>query len=142
LNWAERDQEPHASVYCLYQTLLRFRRTEPALIASEPSSFEVTAINESAILLVRHAAAGPSLIVIVQLRGAGMVDLSGIRGQGSGVRNQGSRVGSQGSEGRRWQTVLTTEDPEFCHDPNAPEIDLSLPAARFRRPGAVILRGW
>jgi maltooligosyltrehalose trehalohydrolase len=122
LNWAERDREPHASVYRLHQALLRFRRTEPALLASEPGCFEMTAINESALLLVRHAASGPTVLIIVQLRGAGAVDLS-------------ERWG-----GGRWQTCLTTEDSEFCLDPRVPDIDLSLAAVRFVRPGAVILR--
>ena len=122
LNWAERDEEPHALVYRLYQVLLRFRRTEPALVTSETGCFEVTAINESALLLARHAASGPTVLIIVQLRGAGAVDLS-------------ERWG-----GRQWQLHLTTENPEFCNDPNAPKIDLSLPAMCFDRPGAVILR--
>jgi maltooligosyltrehalose trehalohydrolase len=140
LNWAERDQEPHVSVYRLYQALLRFRGTEPALIASEPGCFEVTAINDSAIFLVRPATSGPTLLVIVQLRGAGVADLSGIWNQESGVRSRESGVRNQEYELGHWQTVLTTEDPEFCHDPSAPEIDLSHPAVRFLRPGAVILR--
>jgi maltooligosyltrehalose trehalohydrolase len=127
LRWTEKDQEPHASIFRLYRTMLHLRRDEPALRASERGSFELTPINESAVILVRHAPSGPSLIIIVQLRGAGAVDFQKDASLPSLV-------------GRRWQTLLTTEDAEFCPDSRMPEIDLAQPAVRFFRPGAVILK--
>jgi maltooligosyltrehalose trehalohydrolase len=144
LIWEETSREPHASIRRLYQALLRLRNTEPALSSPDRSDFEVATLDDSAILLVRHAPRPQSgdwqrnggrepgagtVLIIVQLLDGRTVDLH----EYSAANNL---------EGRHWQTILTTEDQEFCTDPRRPEINLSgaFPVIRFFRPSAVILR--
>jgi maltooligosyltrehalose trehalohydrolase len=129
LVWEEMKREPHASVRRLYQTLLHLRRTEPVLRAADRTSYEAMALDEPAILLVRRGSAGSIILVIVQLAGVGMVDLS-------------QHSSAPALEGRHYSVVLTTEDKEFCADSHWPEINLSAswPVIRFLRPSAVILR--
>src|SRR5262249_39308600 len=129
LNWAEAEQEPYAATRRLYQALLHLRRTEPALQRASRTSYAAVACGESGILLLRTASPGPAVLLLVQLGEEGTLD----------VRNHDPQ---QAARGRRWQTVLTTEDPPFSPDPCPPQSDLSGPApvVRFLRPGAVILR--
>jgi maltooligosyltrehalose trehalohydrolase len=129
LIWEEINREPHASVRRLYQALLHLRRTEPALHAADRAGYEVAALNESAILLVRRSSSGPVILLIFQLLHGGTVDLN-------------QRSATPTVTGRKWQIILTTEDAEFCADPRPPEVDLSgaRPVVRFLRPSAVILR--
>jgi maltooligosyltrehalose trehalohydrolase len=144
LIWEETSREPHASIRRLYQALLRLRTTEPALSSADRSDFDVAALDDSAILLVRHPprfqagdgqrkggrepGAG-TVLVIVQLLHDGSVALD-------------KHSTALNLEGRHWQTILTTEDQKFCTDPCRPEINLSgaFPVIRFFRPSAVILR--
>jgi maltooligosyltrehalose trehalohydrolase len=141
LIWEEMNREPHASVRRLYQVLLHLRRADTALRAADRASCEVTTFDESAILLIRRSplelgaltqsrSPGPTVLVMVQLLGVGTVDLH---------KHSAART----LEGRRWKTILTTEDDEFCTDPHRPEIELSgsSPVIRFLRPSAVVLRG-
>jgi maltooligosyltrehalose trehalohydrolase len=129
LNWAEAEQEPYAATRRLYQALLHLRRTEPALQRASRTSYAAVACAESGILLLRTASSGPAVLLVVQLWEEGTLD----------VRNHDSQPAARG---RRWQTVLTTEDPPFSPDACPPQTDLSGPApvVRFLRPGAVILR--
>jgi maltooligosyltrehalose trehalohydrolase len=129
LIWEEKNREPHASICRLYRALLHLRQTEPALSNPDRADYKVAPLNESAILLIRRVSSGPTLLIVVQLVDGGTVDLN----QHSAARNLA---------GRRWQTVLTTEDSEFCTDPRAAEINLygPLPVICFLRPAAVILR--
>ena len=129
LHWAEAEEEPYAAVRRLYQTLLHLRRMEPALQTAGRTSYAAMACGESAIFLLRTAASGPAVLLLVQMCGEGTLD----------VHNHDSQPAARG---RRWQTVLTTEDPPFSPDACPPQTDLSGPApvVRFLRPGAVILR--
>jgi maltooligosyltrehalose trehalohydrolase len=129
LIWEEINREPHASVRRLYQALLHLRHTESTLRAADRAGYDVTALDESAILLVRRSASGPTLLVIVHLLHSGTVDLH-------------KYSAARALEGRHYSIILTTEDQEFCPDPCRPEINLSgaLPVIRFLRPSAVILR--
>jgi len=65
--------------------------------------------------------------VVAELTGAGT------------ARVPASRLG--GAE--PWETLLTSEDPEFAVDASPPEIRWSEGAleVRFERPGAIVLRG-
>jgi maltooligosyltrehalose trehalohydrolase len=127
LIWEEKNREPHASIWRLYRTLLHLRRTEPALRNADRADYEIAALNESAILLIRRESS--TMLIIVQLREGGTVDLN-------------KHSAARDLAGRRWRTILTTEDQEFCTGSHAPEINLSgaLPVFRFFRPSAVILR--
>jgi maltooligosyltrehalose trehalohydrolase len=130
LIWEEGNREPHASIRRLYQALLHLRRTEPALRATDRTGFEVLALDESAMLLLRQGSSSAPLLIIIQFLRGGLIDLN----KHSVVRNLPDR---------RWQIVLTTEDPEFCPDPCQPKVDITsaMPVVDFLRPSAVILRG-
>jgi maltooligosyltrehalose trehalohydrolase len=127
IDWSERDREPHASTLRLYQVLLRLRRTEPALRSARCGTFEAVALDADSLLLRRDADSGQtSLWILVRLRGSGTASLA----------DQAAALG------RRWELVLTTEDPPFATDPSPPRVDLTAPApvVHFARPGAVLLR--
>src|SRR5262249_18008909 len=98
LNWPQREAEPHAGVWRLYQDLLHVRREEPALRAGPAAQLEMTAIEPGAVVMTRRAETGAALLVVVQLKSAGVVDL----------RRQA---------GSKWEVILTTEHPQFCQDP-------------------------
>ena len=121
--------EPYAAIRRLYVALLHLRRIEPALHSADRRSFVAVACGESAIHILRTAASGPTLLLLVQLRKVGTVDV-------------GSYDSEPAARGRHWQVILTTEDPPFSADSCPPQIDLSgaAPVVRFTRPSAVILR--
>ena len=125
LDWSERDREPHASTLRLHRALLHLRRTEPALRANKPGSFEAVALGEDVIILRRDAEDGPSVAIVVRLKGSGTVDFR-----------------EHLAPADRWEMILTTEDPPFAPDPTPPEVSFSGegPSIHFRRPSAVFLR--
>jgi maltooligosyltrehalose trehalohydrolase len=127
LHWSESAREPHASTLRLYRALLELRRTESLLRDWEWRGFHAAAVSDNAIVLVRTANEAEALVVVVQLQGAGAVDL-----QTAGI----------GSWDPSWEQLLSTEDPQFSPDPMPPAIGPSGTAARvrFQRPGALILR--
>jgi maltooligosyltrehalose trehalohydrolase len=129
LRWQEQDLEPHASVLRLYQSLLHFRRTEPALGGAGRQDFQVHALNENALALLRCADESPRVLVLVQLRDSGTVDLRGY-----------SFLCEREPCG--WEVVFTTEDEAFAPDPQPAQIDLTSnqPVLQFKRAGAVVLR--
>jgi len=55
----------------LYRALLALRRTEPALRCSRLGCSHASPFGENAIVVRRDADSGPSLLLIVQLRGPG-----------------------------------------------------------------------
>ena len=115
LDWRERAAEPHASTRTLYQALLALRRQEPAL--RDPRSFEVSALDEGTVALVRHGAR--AWLIVARLKGAAPVTVEG-----------------------RWELILDTEDPAFSPDPMPTRLDRleSATVVSFERPAAVILR--
>ena len=128
LNWAERSREPHACTLRLYRELLRLRRTESALRAATADSFDVAAVGDSAVVLVRRAPDGTVLLIVCQLRGGRSIDLGGV----SMLREDA---------GRRWEVVLTTEDASFSQNPQVPQVDTSSTLRIvFEGPAAVILK--
>ncbi len=126
LVWAERGDEPHASMLRYHQALLGLRRPEPALRGGAPRA--VQAIDDHTVVL--YAGAPPrELLVVARLRGRGVsrVPPSGL---------------APGASGAPWALVITSEDESLCPDP-APIAIEGTPEAldvRFQRPGAVILR--
>ena len=126
LDRPERDREPHASTLRLHRALLKLRRTEPALRSDRAGGIQAVAIGEETLLLRREVEGGPALAVVVRLRGAGAVDLTGLLDVVE----------------REWEVILSTEDPSFAPDPVPPVVDLSGDRAsiRFGRPSAVYLR--
>ncbi|RPI57028.1 MAG: malto-oligosyltrehalose trehalohydrolase [Acidobacteria bacterium] len=128
LDWPERAREPHAGIERLYRTLIALRKQDPAFRdRSGDRAFEVAALDADSLGLIRRPGAGLDLLMIVRLRGAGMVDA----GAWDAI-----------PAGSRWRIDLTTEAAAFADAPQAPAIEhvshrLML---HFSRPAAAILR--
>jgi maltooligosyltrehalose trehalohydrolase len=113
LEWDEAARMPHQGVLTLYRELLRLRREEPALRARGREAMTVATIGDRALVMRRSASGGPDLLVLVNLGDALAVAMSG-------------------------SLVLDTEDPRFGGEAAAIREE---DRVRFRRPGAVVLRG-
>jgi len=122
LRWDELERAPHAGMHRLYQALLRLRRDQPALRSGRVEDYAVIAVNDSAIILRRWTAGAPTIVVVVQLRGSGTVDL-------------------RGHAGANCDIILNTEENAYVPDPRPihPRLSGTAPEAYFQRPGAVIL---
>lgn len=131
LSWDERLTEPHASTLKLYQALLTLRRREPTL--RRPSTFWVAALDDATIA-IRRDRSRDAFLVVVRLKGAGVVDL------------RHDRFDAHSSNSRAltgpWELGLTSEDPAFSSDASPPRFDWTEQglAIRFLRPSAVVLR--
>lgn len=124
LNWIEREDEPHASIRRLYETVLALRRTRLAA-GSATDAHTAMALDADTIGLRRRTRTGDHLLVVARLRGAAAVDLSGLVPAASGS----------------WSAVLTSEDDPFSPQPQPPSIDDvgTVPVVRFAGPAAVVL---
>jgi maltooligosyltrehalose trehalohydrolase len=120
LRWEEIARPPHASTLALYKRILALRHTHLALQASDRFAGEAWAIPPDAVVMRRQAGTD-WFLVVARLRGRGAVSFD---------------VAAGGSA--RFETILTTEEPEFATDPYPPELTSSI--VHFRRPGAVVLR--
>ena len=128
LDWQERVREPHAGVERLYRGLIDLRKRDLSLRPpSQGGAFEVAAIGDAALAVLRRAESGAELLLIACLRGAGTVDAGAWKAIGPASR---------------WQLSMTTEDAEFTDGPMPPVIDAFAPrlAVRFTRPAAAVLR--
>jgi maltooligosyltrehalose trehalohydrolase len=126
LCWNELESPRHARVLELYRALLRLRRGNRALGASDALAGDAFAPDDESLVIVRQGSGGEKWLIAARLRGGGPMDLD---------------RGVSLSEGRSWSVVMTTEDPAFAADPCPPLIDVSAPGRiGFARPGAVILR--
>jgi maltooligosyltrehalose trehalohydrolase len=124
LDWSERERSPHAGTLRLYKTLLRLRRTEPALQNTRSDAFEAVALDDDTLLLRRDAAApGPTLWIVTRFRVGGVVELPA-------------------PTDLQWQLVLTTEDPEYSEQGSPPVVHLggACPRIEANTPVAVVLR--
>jgi maltooligosyltrehalose trehalohydrolase len=107
LDWTERDSGAFASTLQLYKMLLHLRK---AIRRDTP--FEIHAYDADTLVIER------GFIVVIRLRGAGPVDLSG---------RFSSRLGD---------LILSTEDPRYATD--ASPIVYQPDVIRFGRPGALV----
>jgi maltooligosyltrehalose trehalohydrolase len=123
LEWHEAARMPHQGVLTLYRELLRLRREEPVLRARGRETLAVAALGDRALMLRRSAPAAPDLLLLVNL------------GDGLTIATS-EREETRASD--RWSPVLDTEDPRFGGEAAA---ILEDDRVRFRRPGAVVLRG-
>jgi maltooligosyltrehalose trehalohydrolase len=125
LDWEERDREPHAGIWRLYQMLLALRRDESALRDPRRDRFDVAALDDGTLALRRDAADGGALLVVVRLVGSGV---SAVPEGLAGV-------------GRDWSVLATTEEARFAADPAPPRVETGPPLRiEFTRPSAVLLR--
>ncbi|MEX2230149.1 MAG: malto-oligosyltrehalose trehalohydrolase [Dehalococcoidia bacterium] len=130
LDWTERDREPHASTLRLHRALLSLRRAEPTPGWTPGARQEAVALDADTVALRRNATAPGSgaALVIARLRGAGGHPHAPLLAPPAGSR---------------WEQVLTTEDAAFAPEPMPVTVapgDAGAAAARFARPGAVVLR--
>jgi len=129
LDWTELERPDHAATLALYRALLALRRTEPALRARSRGQYHVAARGEDALVLERTDPTGATLWIVVRLRGDGAVRVL----EPSGRRQHSKEA---------LECLFTTEDPKFCTDAQAPELEETSSGllVRFQRPGAIILR--
>jgi len=126
LRWDERDRPPHAGVFALYRALLALRRSHGALGSSHAAT--AAALDADTLAIVRPAPDGPALVVVARFAGSGVVTLGGQDGMPAG---------------RRWSTILTSEDAPFVEGTAStpPRIVLNdHPVVSFQRPSAVVLQ--
>ena len=122
LNWAERDQSPHAGVLALYRDLLQGRRTAPALRERGRDSFATVALGEDALAL-RRQGGGECLLLVVNLRGA--------------HRHELNHTITARPPTERWEIVVSSEDSRYG---GAGGAHLEAGVAVFNGPGALLLR--
>jgi maltooligosyltrehalose trehalohydrolase len=127
LDWSEREEERHAAVLRLHQELLALRAGEPAMATAGREDSAAAAVGEGGLVIRRTSRDGPAILAVVRLAGAGTIDLRGLPAMAP--RNR-----------RRFETILTTEEPRFAGDPQPMVVDLAGAKVCFLRPGAVILR--
>src|SRR5207253_3044530 len=65
LDWEERDREPHAGIWRLYQALLAWRRDEPALRDPRRNRFDVAALDDGTLALRRAGGLGGAVLLVV-----------------------------------------------------------------------------
>jgi maltooligosyltrehalose trehalohydrolase len=128
LDWSQVTQEPHTSTLRLYQRLLALRRQEPAI---QSERFVAFAPSESALVLRQDAETGPSLLAIIEMRGASRISLA-------------DHECFAGLDLSLFQLVLTTEDRPFALDPRPPVVTFENGELNidFSRPSAVLLSVW
>jgi maltooligosyltrehalose trehalohydrolase len=128
LEWSQATREPHASTLRLYQRLLALRRREPAVHCERFAAFAPSA---STLLLRQDAAAGPSLLAIIEMHGSSAVNLA-------------DHECLAGLDGSLFQLLFTTEDRPFAPDPRPPVVAFEHDQLTvvFSRPSAVLLSVW
>ena len=112
MNWPEVDSERHKCLLSLYSALIEIRKREQAIHA--PISHLISPIDEKGLLLKLQSDSS-TIFVAIQLKGAGVIPLSG-----------------------EYVVLLNTEDPKFCLDPHA--IRRGPQQLIFDRPGAIVIR--
>jgi maltooligosyltrehalose trehalohydrolase len=129
LDWSECEREPHAGVFRLYRSLLALRQTKPALRFASADNVIVEALDGETILIVRSCAAGSTVLAVCRLKSAGRVALFG-------------RPPLRALGDKRWNVLLTTEDPPFSMDPCPPHVELSGRSllVHFDRPAAILFQ--
>ncbi|HET7459709.1 MAG TPA: malto-oligosyltrehalose trehalohydrolase [Longimicrobium sp.] len=128
LDWAERDQPPHAGVLALHRALLHLRLAHPALRRGDRESFAVRELGEDALALRRTGDDSAALLLVASFSAAHVsVDL-------------GSMEETRAPDGQEWALHLCTEEGRFGGETEGELTSLS-PDGRLelRGPGAVVL---
>jgi maltooligosyltrehalose trehalohydrolase len=129
LRWAEIANAPHAGILELYRTLLKLRRTEPALLGC--GDLEVTAFDSASLGVLRRRG-DEALLLVLCAEAPGWIDL---------------HSWAPARTFPTWEIVLSTEDGRFqeSHDPApAPRdsiVSERTTPLRFSRPASIVLRG-
>lgn len=124
LRWGERASAAAQGLLRLHRALLSLRREE--FSPPRTAGPRVRTLPGGGGLALERAGATGAYLILVQLRGAGRIELDAL--------------GLTCPEAR-WRRVLTTEDPLFCPDPRQVSFRLggAQPEIEFHRPGAIIL---
>jgi maltooligosyltrehalose trehalohydrolase len=126
LDWSELERDPHLSTLRYVRRLLAMRAAEPAL-RSGIDPFDVHPVGRRAVAMMRRALGARPITVIASLTEAVTVMVPApLIGRSS-----------------KWQMLFTSEDVDFTADPMTPGITWGNQGLeiRFKRPGAVVLRG-
>jgi maltooligosyltrehalose trehalohydrolase len=128
LEWAERRDEPHASMLRLHRALLTLRQD---LHRRGTRRCRITTLDDSTIAIERI---GPEVayLVVARLRGSGTV---------SWGSDDSLPAGHLALSDRSWTIALTTEDAAFCGDPTTPRVHVreNEVIIHFLRPSAIVL---
>ncbi len=127
LRWDELANGNHARTLALYRSLLALRREQPALAGSDETRGRAVSPDDETIVM-RRSENGDTFWIVARFRSGGVVDLA-----------EAAAVMRAGTVGEDLEIVLDTEHGEFTEDPTAIDIDGHM--IRFRRAGAVILKG-
>jgi maltooligosyltrehalose trehalohydrolase len=100
LVWEEIGRPDHAGILELYRTLLRLRRTHPALEAQAAPHFEVLELSAGAIALRRSSTGEEEVLLVANLKGEIRIDLQ-------------EREVTRPPEDLLWKPVLSTEEARF-----------------------------
>jgi len=101
LKWEEAEKGQHAATLKLYRELLRLRRELPALRTREHDSFEAEQVGENAIALrYTTPSSEDDLLLVVNLGGDVRLALD-------------DKDVTRAPDGRRWELVLSTNEPRY-----------------------------
>jgi maltooligosyltrehalose trehalohydrolase len=127
LVWTEKLKEPHTSMWQFYQALIQWRRSEFGF-GSPHSKYKAVAADKGTVLIRRTARDGGEVLIVVRLKGAGVIDLA--------------LHPDVVSTNKPWHVIITSEEKTYAPEPSAPVVHLTGPAPKieFARPGAVILK--
>jgi maltooligosyltrehalose trehalohydrolase len=129
LRWDEIENGPHAGILELYRSMLRLRRTEPALQGT--GDLEVTAFDSGSLGVWRYRA-GEALLLVLCTEAPAKIDVHDWRP----TRTH-----------RRWEIVLSTDESRFAESREkaaAPRPAIAVDRTtglRCNEPVSVILRG-
>lgn len=125
LDWSHADRTPGREVLALHQALLALRRSEPAMSANRRADFDVVAVGDRAVAVLRRARGSFSNLLFVVSLGREL------------TLKLGDRAETAPGEGRRWNLLLDTEEARFGGTTPA---TLDGRALALPGPGAVVLR--
>jgi maltooligosyltrehalose trehalohydrolase len=129
LRWDEIADDPHAGILELYRTMLRLRRTEPAL--QDCGDLAVTAFDSASLGVLRRRG-NEALLLVLCTKAPGQIDV---------------HSWSPARTHEKWAIVLSTEDGRFAESregvraPVGPIVSERTTSLGFNRPAAVVLRG-
>jgi maltooligosyltrehalose trehalohydrolase len=126
LDWAEREQPPHAGVLALYRECLRIRSAYPIFQSAPRECWRAEAVGK-ALLAVRWSEPGGDWLLLVTLAAA--------------RQDAGGDPFAVPAAGRQWQVVVASNEPRFGGRlEDGEEKERGRGAGWVEGPGAVLLR--
>jgi maltooligosyltrehalose trehalohydrolase len=126
LKWDEVHSEEHEGVFQLYKALLKLRHSEPALDNADRANFNVQAVDDKSVVLVRKPASSsdPSVVAVFHVKnGKHDVDIASF------------------VSGKTAEVIFTTEDARFTTGSGKGDAPvLTQNKVHFTNSSAIILR--